>query len=856
MAGLPRQGGHHCLMGLEELADMLQVPACFGGKAAGLARLIGAGARVPAGFAVCACAGRPSSWDDSLMLEFRREAAAVLDSGPVIARSSAIGEDSRDRSFAGLFRSVPDLPDIESAMAAAVTCMDPAACVRVPGYAPGGVDDVRIGLVVQRMISTPPLSGVCFAEGPPGMDVVTVEMVRGCGASVVGGEVVPERWVVRTGDGADTDGQAAPGVARLAAELRVSMGDARPQDFEWAIDREGLLWWLQARPVTMPARPVVEWVVQRAFAGARDHPVPVWSNWNISETLPDPLTPLAWSLWRDEILPPVTRRLFGIPEGSPLEAHMRPIDLVNGRAYFNLNCMLSLPGVGRLVPSMVALMDRRAADSIGRAIEEGLVQPRQLPGNRLVRSARMIAAGARSLSRLSRGVLPARAMMTLERGSKRVRSRPPVATLSDGELLKELELLGADETRDLRDGLQMEIVAILVYRIALRLYARTPWAAELLAAGIPGNPTTEISLSLEDLTQKAKGLGQLLEADGAGLAGFRDRLGSTSHGREWLAELDGFLDAFGHRGPGEFDPGVPRWEDEPERIVELVVAGLRSPLAGGALRTRMERLYADRRSTLERAVRERCWLVRPLLRAAARMVERYMPLREAPKHHALRVFQRIRKAALELGGRLEDRSLLGRADDIFYLEKPEIAEVIRTGSLPGGLGHEIAVRRLRHEYFARNGAPPLVRGSGSPMEGCTPGTAVSAREPEEPRPHALPAGVELKGTPVSGGCVQGRVCIMSEPDAGRLQVGGILVAVYADPGWTPLFPRAAAVVMEGGGMLCHAAVVAREMGVPAVFGLKDATSLLHDGALVRVDGSAGTVTLLTPGDRAPSGPRS
>jgi pyruvate,water dikinase len=69
----------------------------------------------------------------------------------------------------------------------------------------------------------------------------------------------------------------------------------------------------------------------------------------------------------------------------------------------------------------------------------------------------------------------------------------------------------------------------------------------------------------------------------------------------------------------------------------------------------------------------------------------------------------------------------------------------------------------------------------------------------------------------------------------------VLVLEYADPGWTPLFPRAAAVVMEVGGVMCHAAVVARELGLPAVFGVREATSRLRDGQLVEVDGDAGTV---------------
>jgi pyruvate,water dikinase len=90
--------------------------------------------------------------------------------------------------------------------------------------------------------------------------------------------------------------------------------------------------------------------------------------------------------------------------------------------------------------------------------------------------------------------------------------------------------------------------------------------------------------------------------------------------------------------------------------------------------------------------------------------------------------------------------------------------------------------------------------------------------------------------------VTGTVRVLRDPDPSRLQDGDVLVVELADPGWTPLFPRAGAVVMEVGGTMCHAAVVARELGVPAVFGVVGATTALREGMRVTVDGERGTVT--------------
>jgi pyruvate,water dikinase len=89
--------------------------------------------------------------------------------------------------------------------------------------------------------------------------------------------------------------------------------------------------------------------------------------------------------------------------------------------------------------------------------------------------------------------------------------------------------------------------------------------------------------------------------------------------------------------------------------------------------------------------------------------------------------------------------------------------------------------------------------------------------------------------------------VLSEPDPTAVKEGDIIVMEYADPGWTPLFPQASGIVMEVGGLMCHAAVVARELGIPAVFGIPNATAILENGQHVKVDGVKGTVTLETVG---------
>jgi pyruvate,water dikinase len=141
----------------------------------------------------------------------------------------------------------------------------------------------------------------------------------------------------------------------------------------------------------------------------------------------------------------------------------------------------------------------------------------------------------------------------------------------------------------------------------------------------------------------------------------------------------------------------------------------------------------------------------------------------------------------------------------------------------------VAGRRAELARFSAEPAQEILRSDGVPV----PAAEVEEVDSGDP---------VLRGTGIANGRATGRARVLRTPDPQALAPGEILVVRYADPGWTPLFARAAGLVMEVGGVMCHAAVVAREMGIPAVFGVRDATRLLAEGSLVTVDGVEGTVT--------------
>lgn len=193
----------------------------------------------------------------------------------------------------------------------------------------------------------------------------------------------------------------------------------------------------------------------------------------------------------------------------------------------------------------------------------------------------------------------------------------------------------------------------------------------------------------------------------------------------------------------------------------------------------------------------------------------------------------MRCAVVRIGESLVDRGLLETADDVFFLSRAEVLEVLDGGVVPDAAA--IADRRRLREEQARL-VPPMVVGTwNGVLRGFIDG--YPAMFGAKPSDQAIVSGV-----PASAGIAHGPVRIVRGPDEfDQLQPGEILVAPFTAPAWTPLFTRAAAVVTDVGSAAAHASIVAREYGIPAVVGCGDATARLRNGMRVTVDGSTGNV---------------
>jgi phosphohistidine swiveling domain-containing protein len=306
-------------------------------------------------------------------------------------------------------------------------------------------------------------------------------------------------------------------------------------------------------------------------------------------------------------------------------------------------------------------------------------------------------------------------------------------------------------------------------------------------------------------------------------------------------ERGAYLEQYGHRGPHEFELSFPRPVENPnwldrelakfrESPVEVEAQLARQSSEFEAAWTRFQRRYPRQANTMGRRIDK-----------AARLAR----LRESARSEYVRDRWLVRTFALRAG------ELTGLGDDVFFLTLDEMIDLLSgdesaVASIP-------AQKETYERYRALPSYPSIIVGCFDPLQwAANPRRRTDLYDARAPL-RVIGTGESsanlIAGSPGSAGRVQGRVRRLDRPEDGnRFQDGEILVTKQTDIAWTLLFPRAAAIVTDVGAPLSHAAIVARELGIPAVVGCGDATMRLRTGDWVRVDGGRGMVEILEPTD--------
>jgi phosphohistidine swiveling domain-containing protein len=763
-----------------------------GGKGAALAKFLRQGYPVPDGFVILTAAFSGDALSGDAWEEARRLLGTLRrgEKNPSFAvRFSAAGEDSPRASFAGEFETVLDVAGDDQVREAidAVRRSRNAARAREHGRAHGVEEEQEMAVVVQRLVRAE-YSGVLFTADPVSGSLMrmTGNGVRGPGEKLVAGRANPLAFTFEL-PGGKFHGPPefksfARALYRLAERLDRELG--APQEIEWAA-AGGKVFLLQARPISTmngfdPATGEINATATGDF---------LWSNGNAAEIQPEVMTLLTWSIYRT----------WGTGY-SRWWSRYPVLGNIGGRSYFNISVQVapfaSVPGVG-LEGAM-----RFVGDWWGRIPHNVTVplMPFSL-GEVLFRVIPLFLEGSRQ------------SMRNQKRIPEFVRGNPEWCRAQR----ESLRLI------DGREGLAAR------WRDVIRPYY---FFAAAMASVANSNLQIRLRAELAKLAGETDADALLSNLGGGGYLASLAPLVNLARVARGELSREAYLERYGHRGPYEFELSRPQPADDPAWLDRRLEEFADSPVDVETILARQRARFDEARRRLEERHPGPARRLRRRLAEAARLAA----MREDARSELTRVVGVIRAFALRAG------ELTGLGGGVFHLT---IDELLAAFDGDESAARFIPARQATYErYRALPPYPPVISGRFDPFRwSADPGRRGDVFDSHLPPP--APQGEILHGFAGACGTVEGAVRrIDRAEDGGLIRPGEILVTTTTNVGWTPFFPRAAAIVTDVGAPLSHAAIVARELGIPAVMGCAGATMRLRTGDRVRVDGGSGTVEIL------------
>jgi pyruvate,water dikinase len=514
-----------------------------------------------------------------------------------------------------------------------------------------------------------------------------------------------------------------------------------------------------------------------------------WSSANVGEAMPGVLTPLGWTLWGPTADLAIRRAWHSAGILRRGEVEVAPEDrllrIFYGRAALLVDAFAE---VGDRMPGVSA--EQVVVNLFGE-------MPETVPRAPTVRRYPFIAAGVPGNHLTIRRRLSSAAGSTERWWARSIES---------------IDTRGRE-------------AAIALFRDASRRFSHNI-TLQTLAAFCAIQPMLE---ALDSLTRRL-GVG-----DVAALAGGYGDVPETAVVADlWRASrgtiaLDEVVARHGFHGPMEGEISARVWRDDPTPLERLVEEYARrdddeDPATREVARRRQrERVESQLLSAAP-------VYARPAVRALLARAAACIPIRGVAKGAFLMALDVARASARRAGECLVSGGVLEDRDDVFLLTVNEL-----TGDLPAEVREVVAARRARRAEYQALRLPEHWRG-------------VPEALPAHSEPIADAACV-LEGTGVSAGTVEGTVRVVLDPATTEVASDEILVAPTTDPSWSSLMFISSALVVDIGGMLSHAAVVARELGIPCVVNTREGSRVLRTGDRVRVDGDSGRVEVL---ERAPT----
>ncbi|WP_416886688.1 PEP/pyruvate-binding domain-containing protein [Marinospirillum sp.] len=825
----------------------------LGGKAYALACLQQAGFTVPAWCVVTpeACPLEPTERNEASLAQLVFPADQAQDLTAYLAarfpadalfavRSSALDEDGQQHSFAGQLDSFLQVPlDQVAERIVAVWCSGFSESLLHYRQTAGLTTPPPLPSVLIQPMLDAQAAGVAFSADPISgrRDVCWIAAVEGLAEALVAGEVSGWSWTVSAQETVELiepiEGSLPPlseeqlvQVARLARQA--SLYFERPQDMEWVWSEQQGLVLVQSRPITTLARRV----------DPRGRSL-LWDNSNIAESYGGITTPLTFSFARMAYTSVYREfcKILGVRRAKIEQEETtftQMLGLIRGRVFYNLiswyRVLALLPGFRFNQRFMEQMM------GVKEPLPAHLLEPTSAP-SRAARWLDLLHLLGTGLGLIKQHLLLPRSIRCFhQRVQQALNTHASLEQLEATQLVAHYHQLKEHLLTRWDAPLVNDFFAMIFYGLLRQLLTR--WSGDQgqglhndLLAGEGGMISAEPVQRMRQLATLALAEPQLLqclqEGDPAKL-----KLILADYPAFSLAWHD-YLDQFGDRCLDELKLESATLHDDPRLLMQGVAALASMPPSDAAT----EQLQKNRQQTEQSLAALlkpgwRYWIYAWVLRHARARVRD----RENLRFERTRVFGRVRRIFVELGRRFYAEGHLQHPRDIFYLEVDEVLGFVQGTATTWNLKGLVALRQAEYAAYAEQEAPDDRFTTQGSVAACQ--SYLNTEKLDE-------LHGELQGIGCCPGRVRGRVRIVRDPREAELAPGDILVAERTDPGWVMLFPCAAGLLVERGSLLSHSAIVARELGLPAIVSIPGVMRLLQEGEEIEFDGATGRILRFT-----------
>ncbi len=775
-------------------------------------------------------------------------------------RSSATAEDLPDASFAGQQDTYLNVRGEAAVLDAVRRCWASLFTDRAILYRQqNGFDhqEVALSVVVQQMV-LPEVSGILFTADPVNQNrhITSIDASYGLGEALVAGLVSADLYRVDTrsnklvevkiGDKklairplphggtiqeALSDEQRTAKVLSEAQAVTLAQLGKRienhygtPQDIEWAI-ADGQTYLLQTRPITT--------LFPLPTPRPTDDALHLYVSLSHAQVMLDPIKRMGIDLWR---------LAFPTLKPAGLTSRSLNISAAGGRMYLDLSHLLNLRLGRKVVPTALTIADEMIAAGIKVVLARpdfvpqlARLKPQPTLRDVLFYIGPIVKTAVSFLFWRDPAATLAEQTAVIDQMVAASRQRILAQSAGEARLRQTEQEVGQMFRRILPAFPALVASGIASQRLLAKLlgHRANPEDLTAVARGLSGNVTTEMDLAVGDLADLVRQSPELVAhfqqyPPLAALTTAQTVPGSSP----FLAGWAKFLAQYGMRGPSEIDVSRLRWREDPTSLLQFVIGNLQHS-APGSHRAHHAQMAAAGEAAANRLIDAAGhsllgFVRRPLVRRLVRDVRHYTPGREHPKFFIIKLFGVVKEVLLETGEGLVANGRIDHLDDIWHLD---LAELIGFVAEPErDIRPLITQRRAEFARFHKLAPPRVLTSDGEIVY-------------VQPNRDGLPDGA-LVGVAASSGTIEGIARVVLDPNKDILAKGEILIAPFTDPGWTPLFINAAALVMEIGGLMTHGSVVAREYGIPAVVSVPDATQRIKTGQRIRVHGDAGFVEIL------------